>query len=479
MKKIVIMISLMLLFSYSVFPASKTVKVIREEETNDDIKLKSFLYNKLQGKWIKDNYISKETFDFINEIEESYYEGMHPDMYLNERITDILKVYRNNASLSLINSNVEEKKLNNIITDIFIRYTKDIFFGVTYKKYKDSDNVIQRDETMYYNKMMDSTKYGYSTFDINGLIGDFKPKIKLYYELSKLYRKLDKKEKNIDAKSTDSALDIVESTSELKKTLEVNMERLRKLQLEYPEKYILVNIPTYKLKIYNNEKVEMGMNVVVGKKDRRTPVLINTMRYFVVNPTWSIPETVIKKDVITAYLKDPEYFKKNKIKIYRDVETETPEVDPMTLKWEKENIKPLRGYKFVQDSNEKNALGKVKFLLENKQNIYLHDTQAKDLFKKQERMFSSGCVRLEQPIEMADYLFTEGKKGNKAYLKKVFEKNKDYYVGLPKPIKVYILYLTAYLNEDGRVEFLKDVYGKDMEMFFALSKLKKGSKREG
>lgn len=473
MKKLVVIFSLGIFLSWGVLAEIKT------EITPEEIKFRAFIYEKLQGKWIKNNFVTKETFDFIKEIEESYYEGLQPELYLQGPLSEIIKNSGEGEALYRIVGKRNEKLLNNLVTDVFIRFTRDLYFGITYKKYRDLDNTIVREELKYYEKMMDLNYFGYSNFDTRGIIDEYRPKIKLYSELRMLYKRISEIEKNKKNNSEFGLYNTNMTPSELKKTVKVNLERLRKLQIEYPEKYILINIPTYKLKIFNNNKVDMEMKVVVGKKDRKTPVLMNTMRYFVVNPTWSIPETIIKKDVIAAYIKDPEYFTKNKIKIYRDIERATAEIDPTTLKWEKENIKPLKGYKFVQESNEKNVLGKVKFILENKENIYLHDTQAKELFKKNERMFSSGCIRLEQPLELADYLFADGKKWNKAYLKKVLEKYKDHYVGLPKPIKVYVTYFTAYLNEKNELEFLNDIYGKDSEMLFEFSRLAKLNKREG
>lgn len=525
MKKTILLLTVMFIMNFN----ARALSVV--ELSYEDTKFKAFMYEKMQGLWIKNDFISFNSTEYIYEVRKCYYEGMNPKKYLPELPPEILeKVFFRDMFLKTGNL-YNEEVLNNIMTDSFIKYTADLFLGVSYGRIKDKDNLIKRSKQSYYDEMKLLIGGSQIYFRPSEIIAKLKPETKMYYAMAKYYKKLERVEKNGNWEQVQSNARIPINTSapavtiirrnlsklygkipyseeelydtelmeyvkrfqkmagisaigfigeatireinktpaERKKTLAVNMERLRLWHTHYPENYIMINIPLYEFNMYNKGENVMQMRVVVGKKERKTPILENNMHYMVINPTWTIPKTILEKDVIPARIKDVEYFQKNRIKIFTNNEDETIEVNHMNIDWTTTGNKLFRKFKFVQDSDEMNALGKVKFILTNKENIYLHDTTAKTLFQNTERAFSSGCVRLEKPVELAEYLIDNGKGKQKKWLNKIIAKKKDYYVGLPKPVKVYIYYLTAYLNGDNEIIFLKDVYEKDEEIYSVLS----------
>ena len=249
--------------------------------------------------------------------------------------------------------------------------------------------------------------------------------------------------------------------------IEVNLERWRWLPQELGQQYILVNIANFELDVMEDGQPAMVMKVVVGRDYRRTPVFSDRMTYLVLSPYWNVPPSIAVQDKLPLIKKDPGYLAKQNMKLFQGWGAETREIDPWSIDWSRINANNF-SYRLRQEPGALNALGKVKFMFPNKFNVYLHDTPSRDLFAKPERTYSSGCIRLEKPIELAQYLLRDDPRWTREKILSEAEKSSEQTVQLSKKISVHLLYWTAWVTEDGAVHFRKDIYGRDKKVQDAL-----------
>ena len=242
--------------------------------------------------------------------------------------------------------------------------------------------------------------------------------------------------------------------------IQLNMERWRWLPQDLGQRYILVNIAAYTLHVVEQDQSRLTMRVVVGKPSRRTPFFSAEMTYLVMNPHWYVPPTIAVQDKLPLIRRDPGYATRQKLKIFREGEGGPVRVDPRAIDWA--SVSPRNfPYRLRQDPGPKNALGRVKFMFPNPHHVYLHDTPARELFAKTERAFSSGCIRIEKPIELAEYLLQDDPQWSQQKILTTMRKGSEQVVHLPTPIPVYLLYWTAWADDEGAVHFRKDIYERD------------------
>ena len=245
-------------------------------------------------------------------------------------------------------------------------------------------------------------------------------------------------------------------------TILINMERCRWVPFDYKNEYLMVNIPAYKLYAYNENKLQWDMNVVVGKTTNQTIIFNGDLQYIVVNPYWNIPPNIFSKEVLPKLRKNPGWVARNNMEVVLASDPNTV-IDPATVDW---NI-PTENYnKYLvrQKPGTTNALGGIKFLFPNQYNIYLHDTPEKDLFALPNRSFSHGCIRLGEPFKLAEYLLKDEPNWTMSSINKLRESNKEQYITLKKKMPVFIAYFTAWVDEDGNLNFRRDIYGHDQKM---------------
>ncbi|MBO6494958.1 MAG: L,D-transpeptidase family protein [Roseivirga sp.] len=245
--------------------------------------------------------------------------------------------------------------------------------------------------------------------------------------------------------------------------IRANMERLRWISQDMGDHYVFVNIADFTMKVYRGDTLSYQQNVVVGKPFRKTPVFSDLMTYFVLNPYWTVPPTILFNDVLPEVKKDINYLKVKNMKVLKGSEV----VDPQTIDWSKLSRSNFP-YTIRQDPGPTNALGAVKFMFPNKYNIYIHDTPSKELFNRPDRAFSSGCIRLNKPMGFVDYLITDIPDWNSEKVDNTLKTGKDKTVMLKRPINVHILYLTAWADDSG-VQFRNDVYQRDAAVIEALA----------
>jgi len=250
--------------------------------------------------------------------------------------------------------------------------------------------------------------------------------------------------------------------------IKLNMERWRWLPHDFGKRYILVNIPNFQLYMIEHNEIILKMRVIVGKKRRQTPVFNGRMTYMELNPYWHIPPQIAKEDILPEIQKDSQYLDKQNIRVFENWQAEAFELNPAFIEWSQ--IAPADlSFKFVQDPGPLNALGRLKFMFPNSFSVYIHDTPARGFFKYEKRSFSSGCIRIEKPIELAEYLLKDNPEWTRNELVDTIDSTKTRIVRLLEPISVQIVYLTAWVDEGGEtVHFRDDVYDRDKPLYQAL-----------
>lgn len=250
--------------------------------------------------------------------------------------------------------------------------------------------------------------------------------------------------------------------------IRLNLERLRWLQEDIGRRHILVNITDFTLTVSQDGRVIMDMPIVVGKQDQRTFTFSAKMTYLELNPYWNIPKTIAEKEILPGVRKDPDYLTKKKIRVLEYRRYQDKEIDPATIDWSKIRPDKLK-YSFRQDHGPGNALGRIKFMFPNKFDIYLHDTPERHLFKRTRRTFSHGCIRIAKPIDLAEYLLNNENGWNRKKILAEIGKGNRQILHLPSPIDVHIVYLTAWTDPQGEVQFRNDIYAGDASLVQALN----------
>lgn len=249
--------------------------------------------------------------------------------------------------------------------------------------------------------------------------------------------------------------------------IKINMERWRWLPQNFGKRYVIINIANFELKVVENNENLMTKKIIVGRDYRRTPVFSDKISYLVFNPSWHIPFNLAVKDILPLARKNPEYFAQKKIKIFQGQGINQKEIDPKTIDWFSYSASRFP-FQLRQEPGAENALGVVKFMLPNQFNVYLHDTPAKELFSKTERAFSSGCIRIQNPLDLAEYLLSDNKGWSKDKIAEVIKVIEETTVKLTNPIPVHILYWTAWVDKLGAMQFRNDIYGRDELLLKAL-----------
>jgi murein L,D-transpeptidase YcbB/YkuD len=248
--------------------------------------------------------------------------------------------------------------------------------------------------------------------------------------------------------------------------LRVNLERARWVLHDLPSDYVLVDIAGFELTLVRSGDVVWRTRVQVGRPYRKTPVFKDEIRYLDFNPTWTIPPGILRRDTLPAVQRDPSYLPERNIRV---IDAKGAEIDPHTLDWSRYSGRSLP-YRLVQDPGPNNALGRVKFMFPNPHLVFLHDTPSRSLFDRSERAFSSGCIRVERPFELAELLLDDQAKWNASAIRRVVDSRKTRTVFLPERVTVILLYWTVNFWEDGSAGFKRDLYGRDAAVLAGLAK---------
>jgi murein L,D-transpeptidase YcbB/YkuD len=250
-------------------------------------------------------------------------------------------------------------------------------------------------------------------------------------------------------------------------TLKLNMERLRWISEAFGSRYIAVNIPAFRLDLVEDGHVVESMRVIVGRQRRHTPVLSGTMTYLELNPYWNIPQKIARKDILPKIQDDPLYLVRQGIHVFDSWREDASPLNPLDIDW-MQFSGGYFPYRLRQEPNAHNALGRIKFMFPNELSIYIHDTPSKSLFAKQTRNFSSGCVRIEEPLTLAEALL-KSQGWDREQIEAMIETSQRKVVVLKTPIPVHLVYFTAWVDGDGALNFREDIYDRDQRLAAALS----------
>mgnify|MGYP000046824833 CR=1 FL=1 len=244
--------------------------------------------------------------------------------------------------------------------------------------------------------------------------------------------------------------------------LEVNMERWRWPPQEFGSYYIKVNIANFELDVVKDHQIIRSHKIVVGKPYRRTPVFNSKMQYLVLNPTWTVPPGILNADILPSLQKDPSYLQKKNLQVL-DHNGNLINTDQIDWKSPK-----ARSYIYRQPPGPTNALGAVKFMFPNNFHVYLHDTPSKELFDKTERAYSSGCIRVQNPLALAEFLINDHKNWNTEKINTVISTRKSLTILLKEQPNIYLIYCTAWVDTKNNIQFRKDIYERDTLLLNAL-----------
>jgi len=252
--------------------------------------------------------------------------------------------------------------------------------------------------------------------------------------------------------------------------LELTLERWRWLPQNPGDRYVLVNIGGQDLEVFENGRATLRMRVIVGRPFQRTPSFASQIETVVLNPYWEVPHSIAVNEILPSLRRDPAYLSRENMRVLPRLDGGSQPIDPSTIDWDQVSGADFP-YRFRQQPGPDNSLGVVKFLMPNPYSVYLHDTPAKTLFSRARRCFSHGCVRLEKPIELANLLLHDEPGWCFERLRKTLETEQDFRIRLTRAMPVYLVYWTAWVDNDGTIQLRPDVYGRDERLSSALDEL--------
>jgi len=411
-------------------------------------------------------------FEAAEKVSQAQVHGLDPEIFKVKQLQELLGKIYDKKSIA----NVDEAC--NLLADLELAssatltdYANALQFGIISprKIYAQYYTATKRPDSVSFAKV-------YQTSSIQKFIDSIQPKDKAYQIMQQA----------LAQKLTAPGL----SVEETQRILAVNLERMRWQNKPKAEKYVWVNIPDFTLQVMNQGKASLSMKVCVGegrnknqapslieydendlKKDRpfnrETPQLTSEIHSVQVNPVWNIPESIAKNEISKYAAKDRYYLENNNIDVFHKGKKVD---DPETIDWTQADVGTT--YTFKQRPGDDNALGKIKFLFNNQSSVYLHDTPAKAAFSLPVRAVSHGCVRVEDPLGLANALFGNGGKFEKIKTEMSSTDPKAENIALDQKIPVVLTYQTCWEDPaGGQLKFAKDVYGLDAVLFTYLNRL--------
>jgi murein L,D-transpeptidase YcbB/YkuD len=248
--------------------------------------------------------------------------------------------------------------------------------------------------------------------------------------------------------------------------LRVNLERARWVLHDLPARFVLVNVASFEAFYFADRELPWRARAQVGRDARRTPIFRADMKYLVLNPTWTVPQGIVEKDILSAGADAASVVERKGLRV---LDRAGREVAPASVAWGRYTARNLP-YTLRQDPGPSNALGRVKFMFPNPHLVYLHDTPSKELFERSERAFSSGCIRIERPLELAELLLDDPVNWSRERIDAVVASGETTTVWLDRPLPVLLLYWTALPTLQGPVRFFRDLYGRDPEVLAGLAR---------
>ncbi|MCD8738997.1 L,D-transpeptidase family protein [Mucilaginibacter roseus] len=402
-------------------------------------------------------------------LSNSAQHGINPQIFRADSIKALITRVKDKKTVKDVNTAYNTlAKLELLTANSLIRYSNALQYGLISPR-----KIYQR----YYTetKRPDSTsmKSVFAVKELKNYLDSIQPKSAQYKALQKAL--------------ADKVQAPGMTPEESERYLAVNLERLRWKNKPDAKKFVIVNIPDYRLDVMENGKSALNMKVCVGEGrnmdkevslveydesdkidrpfSRETPQLSSQIYTVQVNPVWNIPTSIASKEIMVEAAQDAYYLDNKGIDVYRNGQKVE---DPETIDW---GSASKTEYTFKQRPGDQNALGKIKFLFKNGSSVYLHDTPAKNAFNQNMRAVSHGCVRVEQPQKLAEALFGNGDKYKTIVDKMENPSDKPTNVDLPNKVPVYLTYVTCWVDDSGKLQFRPDVYGLDVVLYGQMKKL--------
>ena len=364
---------------------------------------------------------------------------------------EFLKILETDKYASICNqqalyAQVKETENSQLMSKLLVGYTKNLANGCI----SDPSLSVKRNEKII---------VGYGTYKQKVSDEDIKRKLKAGESIEKILKPYVPEYKQFNALIAHyNAM----KDPEAKRKIRLNIERVKLMKPGVGKTYALVNIPEYKIRIIEDDKKAVDMKVIVGTRKNKTPIFSEELKYITINPAWNVPDSIARNEIIPDTIKDPGYLKKHRLVIRKDYNLKSP-----ALSFNGVNARAYRGgkgpvpFKFIEVPSDRNALGRVKFIFPNHHSVYMHDTPTKHLFKRKKRSYSHGCVRLEKPKYMLEYISKNYTAYDYEDIKKRYDSYKTHYVKVNKRLPVHTAYLTTYVDESGALLSFADIYGFD------------------
>lgn len=463
-----------------------------------------------QYAWFNNNGMTQAVPNFQNQL-QNYSNDFDDKTFNNAQLDTLITMIKTNPNQKEIDKNQREK-LELILTTTFFKYSEKAFSGINKNARKLDwfiprakknfqvvlDSLVLKDEkdktyepvNIYYSKLKEKLrlyrdiqkKGGFPVIKTNQefltktesdstilqvkkrlvLSGDLKVNDNNVVYTMPLVKAISNFQQRVGLPEN-GKLDF-KTIAEMNKTVDfrikqmlVNLERLRWVPVEIENDYLLVNIPEYKLHVFENKNLIWETNVVVGKAAKQTSIFRGNISKIILNPYWNIPTSIANKEILPHLKRNRNYLSNNNMEVVSGGKV----INPKTINWNKYSKIP---FEIRQKPGIENSLGKMKFLFPNSFDIYLHDTPSKELFNRNKRDFSHGCIRVENPKKLAIYLLRNNKTWSLENVDKILETSKETEIEIKPTIPVYITYFTAWVDVKGNLNFRNDIYNLDDDL---------------
>lgn len=464
-----------------------------------------------QYAWFNSDGMTLAVSNFQNQL-HNYRNDFGDSSIINKQIDPLIVELKNETTNSVLKEN-QVKKLELLLTSTFFIYSKKVFSGSIENPYNLNWYIPKNKKN--YQTLLDSLVKSGNNNKIweptNRFYSSLKQKLKDYRKIQKKGGfptvlisdkeiKVSDKDSSIinvkryleivgDLKNNDKTIAFTDSLSsalmrfqhrmglkengqldqntveEINKPIDfrikqimINMERLRWFPDEIENNFLIVNIPEFKLHVFENGKKVWDAKVVVGKEANRTSIFKGNISQIILNPYWNVPNSIINKEMLPILKRNRSYLSKNNFEVLSGNKI----VNSYSINWRKytKNIP----FTIRQKPGPTNSLGKIKFLFPNDYSIYLHDTPSKNLFNETNRAFSHGCIRVENPKKLAVYLLRNDSRWNEERIDTILNNKKTFDINLKSKIEVYIVYFTAWVDGSGQINFRNDLYNLDNQL---------------
>ncbi len=398
--------------------------------------------------WLDEGEFNQAGLEIYELINQTNLKGLNSQDYLLGDINGIWMGISYQDPENINQNNLKE--LDELLTRALLKYTSDIATGRfnpdTLERERVNEEILNG-----FPRIIESIRSGRSVTEV---ISDYEPNHPHYLALLNGL----KKENSFN-------------DNQIKKII-LNIERWRMDYEQLPDNHLISNIPSFRLEVFEGSETVLDMKTIVGSQNRKTPVMEGNLNRMTISPRWFMPTSIAVEDHLPKVKEDIEHLERGNYKVYTLENGQYVQIDPEEVDWEDvEADKDSFPYYFWQDSGPWNALGSLVFRFPNNQSIYFHDTPDTHLFALDDRARSSGCIRLEKPMELAEYLLSDMPEWSEERLmKKVIDRDETW-LNLQSTLPIYLTYFTVIPDESGDLSFHDDIYEKNYDLLNAINNL--------